>query len=96
LRVVLVRVREIYKWKQQIYDYKAHVVGFYSVKLSTSWLFGSLLFCWFFNAEYLPAYLSLFFVAFMLNNLKSRISGSSIMHLLQVSERSEAKRAVEP
>lgn len=94
LRVVLVRCAKIYKWKQHLYEYKAKIVGFHDTRVSLAWLFGSLLFCYCFDAEYLPCYVGLFTCFFMLNNLKKRMSGSSIMHLLQDEKSSHINRFV--
>lgn len=94
LRLVLVRCVTIYKWKQHIYDWRDKILQFHNGRVSLMWLVGLLVGCLTFDAEYLPTYCGAGFVMFMLSNLKKRMSGSSILHLLQDEKSSSINRFV--
>jgi hypothetical protein len=94
LKNASIRISKLIKIKNDLMARHQRILQFDSYIESCTWLFGSIAFCLFFNAEYLPMYMSGIFLLTFLYNLKCRIDGSSIIHLLHDLDGSTLERQI--
>jgi len=94
LKNASVRISKLIKIKNDLLVKHQRILQFERYHESIGVLVGSIAFCLYFNAEYIPMYMSGFVLGLFVYNLNRRINGSSIIHLLHDQDASTLERQI--
>ncbi|GMH73495.1 hypothetical protein TrLO_g10599 [Triparma laevis f. longispina] len=94
LKEASVRISKLARIKTELEIMHQSILNFERFWESVAWLVGSIAICLRFDSEYLPFYLGSMFIVMMLYNLRERVRGTTILHLLHESEGSGVNRRI--